>query len=280
MGCTEMRIERVFRIIVLLIMASVTTARAQQINGTLVVQVRNNSRPVEQADVTIGDRMAVTNDRGEATFELPPGTIDVRIERYGFKSQTFSASISPGNVTRLPIELETEIVGKEEITVTATRSDTRIEDEPLRVEVLNREEVEEKALMTPGNIAMLLNETSGLRVQVTSPSLGAANVRVQGLRGRYTQLLSDGLPLYGGQSGSIGLLQIPPLDLGQVEVIKGTASALYGASALGGVINLVSRRTDKHEREMLLNATTQNGEDATFWLADRLKKDWDYTLLA
>jgi iron complex outermembrane receptor protein len=275
-----MRIERVFRIIVLLIMASVTTARAQQINGTLVVQVRNNSRPVEQADVTIGDRMAVTNDRGEATFELPPGTIDVRIERYGFKSQTFSASISPGNVTRLPIELETEIVGKEEITVTATRSDTRIEDEPLRVEVLNREEVEEKALMTPGNIAMLLNETSGLRVQVTSPSLGAANVRVQGLRGRYTQLLSDGLPLYGGQSGSIGLLQIPPLDLGQVEVIKGTASALYGASALGGVINLVSRRTDKHEREMLLNATTQNGEDATFWLADRLKKDWDYTLLA
>src|SRR2546423_859613 len=133
--------------------------------------------------------------------------------------------------------------------------------------------------MTPGNIAMLLNETSGLRVQVTSPSLGAANVRVQGLNGRYTQLLSDGLPLYGGQSGSIGLLQIPPLDLAQVEVIKGTASALYGPSALGGVINLVSRRTDKHEREVLLNAKTRNGEDATVWLADPLKHGWAYTLL-
>jgi outer membrane receptor for ferrienterochelin and colicins len=274
-----MRIEHLLGIIAFLVSAGVTTAPAQQINGTLVVQVRNNSRPVEQADVTVGDQMAVTNKVGEVTFELPPGTIDVRIERYGFKSQTFPASIAPGTVTRLPIELETEIVGKEEITVTATRSDTRIEDEPLRVEVLNREEVEEKALMTPGNIAMLLNETSGLRVQVTSPSLGAANVRVQGLRGRYTQLLSDGLPLYGGQSGSIGLLQIPPLDLGQVEVIKGTASALYGASALGGVINLVSRRTDKHEREVLLNATTQNGEDATFWLADPLEKGWSYTLL-
>ena len=77
--------------------------------------------------------------------------------------------------------------------------------------------------MTPGDVSMMLTETNGLRVQVTSPSLGAANVRVQGLRGRYTQILSDGLPLYG-QAGSIGILQIPPMDLAQVEVIKGVAS--------------------------------------------------------
>ena len=76
----------------------------------------------------------------------------------------------------------------------------------MRVEVLAREEVEEKMMMTPGDVAMMLNETSGLRVQTTSPSLGGAGVRVQGLRGRYTQILSDGLPLYGGQSGALGLL--------------------------------------------------------------------------
>jgi len=62
-------------------------------------------------------------------------------------------------------------------------------------------------MMTPGDIAMLLSETTGLRVQVTSPGLGAASLRIQGLRGRYTQLLSDGLPLYGGQVPAIGLLQ-------------------------------------------------------------------------
>jgi hypothetical protein len=124
------------------------------------------------------------------------------------------------------IKLESQPTTKEEVTVTATRTNTRVQDEPLRVEVLGREEVEEKLQMTPGDIAMLLNETAGLRVQVTSPSLGAASVRVQGLRGRYTQLLADGLPLYGGQSGSIGLLQIPPMDLGQVEIIKGVASSL------------------------------------------------------
>jgi iron complex outermembrane receptor protein len=107
------------------------------------------------------------------------------------------------------------------------------------VEVVPGEEVQEKIMMTPGDVSMLLNETNGLRVQTTSPSLGGANVRIQGLRGRYTQVLADGLPLYGGQTGSIGLLQIPPMDLGQVEVIKGVASALYGMSAIGGVVNHV-----------------------------------------
>jgi iron complex outermembrane receptor protein len=85
---------------------------------------------------------------------------------------------------------------------------------------------------------MLLGETTGLRVQTTAPSLGAGNVRIQGLRGRYAQLVADGLPLYGGQADSFSLFQVPPLDLGQVEVIKGVASALYGASALGGVIHV------------------------------------------
>ena len=73
--------------------------------------------------------------------------------------------------TRVVVDIEAVAVLKEEITVTATRTETRIEDEPLRVEVLNQEEVEEKAVMTPGAIAMPLNETSGLRFQVTSPSL-------------------------------------------------------------------------------------------------------------
>ncbi|PZQ59504.1 MAG: TonB-dependent receptor, partial [Phenylobacterium zucineum] len=156
-----------------------------------------------------------------------------------------------------------------------------VQDEPIRVEVLNREEIEEKIAMRPGNIAMLLSETGGLRVQVTSPALGSSNIRVQGMRGRYTQFLSDGLPLYGGQPASIGLLQIPPTDLGQVEVIKGAASALYGPSALGGVINLVSRRPgDEPAGEMLLNATTRDGQDLTAYGATPLSAGWAASLTA
>jgi outer membrane receptor for ferrienterochelin and colicins len=169
---------------------------------------------------------------------------------------------------------------EEEIIVTATRSGRRVEDEPLRVEVVPAEEVQEKIMMTPGDVSMLLNETNGLRVQTTSPSLGGANLRIQGLRGRYTQILADGLPLYGGQTGSIGLLQIPPMDLGQVEVIKGVASALYGVSAIGGVVNLVSRRPqDEAEREVLLNRTSHAGTDGILWLSQKANPQWGYTFL-
>ena len=173
-----------------------------------------------------------------------------------------------------------EAVEIDEVIVQATRSRRRLQDEPVRVEVVTQEEIEEKILMKPGNISMVLAETGGLRVQVTSPSLGSSNIRVQGMRGRYTQILADGLPLYGGSSSSLGLLQIPPSDLGQVEVIKGAASALYGGSALGGVINLVSRRpADAPLGEITLNATSRNGQDFAGYGSTPLSSSWSGSLL-
>ena len=88
------------------------------------------------------------------------------------------------------------------------------------------------------------------------------------MRGRYTRFLSDGLPVFGSQPSGLGLLQIPPMDLNQIEVVKGVASALYGAGALGGVVNLLSRRPgDEPEREFLVNQTTLGGTDGAFWLS-------------
>jgi iron complex outermembrane receptor protein len=191
-------------------------------------------------------------------------------------AQTPPASPPPQPPTPEPAELP-EV--KEEVTVSATRSDRRLQDEPLRVEVIGREEIEEKALMTPGSVAMLLGETTGLRVQTIAPSIGAANVRIQGLRGRYAQVLADGLPLFGAGGDSLNLLQVPPLDLGQVEVIKGAASALYGPAALGGVINLVSRRPARAEATALLNVTSQAGLDGTFFVAGAPAHGWGWTLL-
>lgn len=156
----------------------------------------------------------------------------------------------------------------EKIQVTASRLGRIVTESATRIELINGEEIQEKALMRPGNISMLVAETGGVRVQNTSPALGSANIRLQGLYGRYTQLLSDGLPLYGGQTASIGLLQIPPTDLANVEIIKGSASSLYGGSALGGVINLISRTpNDEFESEVLLNATSKDGQDITAYFA-------------
>ena len=174
-----------------------------------------------------------------------------------------------------------ELTVEEEVTVVAsTRTERRIEDQAMRVEVLNREEVEEKMLMTPGDIGMVLNETGGLRVQTTSPSLGGASVRIQGMRGRYTRFLFDGLPVFGSQPSGLGLLQIPPMDLNQIEVIKGVASALYGAGALGGVVNLLSRRPgDDSERELLVNQSTRGATDGIVWLSAPVSDSWGVTFL-
>ncbi|AGH44684.1 TonB-dependent receptor, plug [Paraglaciecola psychrophila 170] len=171
--------------------------------------------------------------------------------------------------------------GVESILVLSTRLGRSVNDEPIRVEVIVREELEEKAIMRPGNISMLVAETGGVRVQTTSPALGSANIRLQGLYGRYTQLLNDGLPLYGGQASSIGLLQIPPTDLNSVEIIKGSASSLYGGSAMGGVINLISRKpTNESEAEVLMNLTSRDGQDLTTYLAAPLDDSFGASITA
>lgn len=251
--------------------------RAQEA-ASVVVRVRSEAGPVERAEVRSAGILARTNPQGEATLRLPAGERELSVRKLGFTPISVRLSVRPGVDTTITVQLFEQPEELEEIIVSSTRVGQRIEDEPTRVEVLAREEVEEKMLMTPGDIAMMLNETSGLRVQSTSPSLGGASVRIQGLRGRYTQVLSDGLPLYGGQSGALGLLQIPPMDLGQVEVIKGGASALYGSSALGGVVNLISRRPED-DRELLLNQTTRGGTDGVLWLSRELNDQWGYTLL-
>lgn len=257
---------------------SAASAAAQEPTSRVVVEVRAEDAPLAEAAVRAGDVRGQTGADGRAVLALPAGRQVVEAEKPGYASESVAVVVRPGAAQTVTLYLEPEVEELEAIVVTSTRTGRRLEDEPTRVEVLAREEVEEKMLMTPGDIAMLLNETSGLRVQTTSPSLGGASVRVQGLRGRYTQVLSDGLPLYGGQSGALSLLQIPPMDLGQVEVIKGAASALYGGTALGGVINLISRRP-ADDRELLLNQTTLGGTDAVGWASGALADEWGYTLL-
>jgi iron complex outermembrane receptor protein len=132
----------------------------------------------------------------------------------------------------------------------------------------------------PGDVVNMLREMGGLHVATSSPSLGAAGVRIQGMRGRYTRFLSDGLPLFGEQVGGLGLLQIPPVDLGQVEVLKGVASALYGAGAMGGVVNLIARRPTEDSQEVVVNRSSRGETDAVGYVSQRFSDGWGGTLLA
>ena len=247
----------------------------------LTVQVVHDDAPVEGAVVRAGRTGAQTDARGVAALRLPAGRITVSAARLGLRPDSTTITLQAGVDTSITFVLLEQAAVIETVVVSATRAERRVEDTPLRVEVIDEEEIAEKVAMTPGDIAMMLNETSGLRVQTTSPSLGGANVRIQGLVGRYSLILADGLPLYGGQAGGLGLLQIPPVDLGRVEVIKGSASALYGPSALGGVVNLLSRRPgDDAAHTALVNQTTRGGTDAVAFLSAPITQRWGYTLLA
>ncbi len=248
----------------------------------LRVQVLHGALPIEGAVVRVARVGRPTDAAGRAWLSLPPGKHTMIVSRIGFAPDTLGLSLTPGRDTAITVLLKEHGAELASVIVSATRAERRVEDTPIRVEIVDEEEVAEKVAMTPGDVSMLLNETSGLRVQTTSPSLGGAGVRVQGLRGRYTLLLADGLPLYGGQAGGLGLLQIPPVDLARVEVIKGSASALYGSNALGGVIDFISRRpTADATRELLLNQTTRGGTDAVLFVGAPLRagSPWSSTLL-
>jgi iron complex outermembrane receptor protein len=252
-------------------------------DATLRVQVMHEAIPVSGALVRSGRVGSQTDATGRALLRLIPGPHTVVVARIGFVPDTLKLSLAAGQDTSITVQLEDRGTELESVVVVATRSERRVEDTPIRVEVVDEEEVAEKVAMTPGDVSMLLNETSGLRVQTTSPSLGGAGVRVQGLQGRYTLLLADGLPLYGGQAGGLGLLQIPPVDLARVEVIKGSASALYGSNALGGVVNFISRRPgEEGTRELLINQTTRDGTDGVLFVGAPLRggSPWGVTLLA
>jgi len=141
--------------------------------------------------------------------------------------------------------------------------------------------VEEKSQTRPGDLTTVVAEIPGVRVQVSDPGTGAAGLRIQGMRAQYSAVLIDGLPLHGGEGLGLGLLQIPPLDLQQAEVIKGAATALYGPAALGGVLDIITRHpSDTPERTVLVNQTTRGGTDGALWLSKQFNQRWGATLLA
>src|SRR6202790_3328458 len=255
------------RLCVLLILTAATTLAQMPQQPTIRLEVKSDGGPIPDAEVAVSGHHFRTGQDGVALLPATLGKVDISVTKEGFFPARTSLAVDAIREWSLQIELQPEQEQHEKVTVYATRNDVRLQDSPLHVEVVSQDEINEELAMKPGDIIMLLNEMGGMRVQTTSPALGAASVRVQGMRGRYTRFLSDGLPLFGEQV-SLGLMQIPPLDLGRAEVIKGVASSLYGAGAMSGVVNLVSRRPGgKPERQLLFNRSSRGATDLGAWYA-------------
>ena len=264
----------------LISIATVVLGQAPQ--SSIRVEVKSGSVPVSDAEVVAGSQTAHTGKDGVAVLLAVPGQAKLTVSKDGFYPAQASVEVLASHESDAEIALEPKQTEEQEVTVYATRTDIRLQDSPLHIEVVGQDEISEELAMRPGDISMMLNEMGGMRVQTTSPGLGAASLRMQGMQGRYTAFLSDGLPLFGQQGAGLGLLQIPPMDLGQVEIIKGNASALYGSSAMAGAVNLISRRPGKDHpiREFLINQSSLGATDGSTFLGSQLSSHWGASLLA
>ncbi|HVI47750.1 MAG TPA: TonB-dependent receptor [Chitinophaga sp.] len=182
----------------------------------------------------------------------------------------------PAKDTTLPVKDTThvdKVSDLQEVIISSTRNNSRIEDLPMKVEVLGKEEMIEESGIKPGNVASILGDLSVIHIQNTSAVNGNNAIRMQGLDGKYTQLLRDGLPVYEGLSGNFGVLAIPPLDLKQIEIIKGSVSTLYGGGAIAGMINFISKTpTNKPELTLLVNRSTLKESNVNGYYAQRWGK--------
>jgi outer membrane receptor for ferrienterochelin and colicins len=260
----------------LLLVLAMLYACFSQAQNTLFVLVKDKETqmPLSGATVKINESTlgSVIDENGFAAIPgIQSDAVTIESSFLGYRNRT--DAIRFPRTDTLVLLLESNAEEMEEVVISSTRSSRTIQDIPTRVEFIAGEELDEKANMKPGDIRMILSESTGIQVQTTSATSANASIRIQGLDGRYTQILKDGFPLYSGASSGLGLLQIPPLDLKQVEVIKGSASTLYGGGAIAGLVNLISK-TPKEERELRfhLNGTSAGGFDVNGFYSKKYGK--------
>ena len=223
----------------------------------------------------------ISNQNGLAELlNIPDGkqTISISFEGYETLIQSFDFPLLTNEIIKISLQPENESL--DEVVVQSTRTSRTIANTPTRVETIDAEELDEKNNMRPANVSMVLHESTGLQVQQTSATSGNASIRVQGLDGRYTQLLKDSYANFGNFASGLSILEIPPLDLKQVEVIKGPSSTLYGGGAIAGVVNFISKMPkEKPEYNFILNQSNVGQTNIGGYASQKFNKI-GYSILA
>jgi outer membrane receptor for ferrienterochelin and colicin len=214
----------------------------------------------------------VTDNNGIAKFLVRTGKYVIVFSCAGYESREVDLDIPlKEQDSAFTVLLEKK---RGDVIIFSTRTDSRIENTPTRVEVLGIEELEKGSGVKPAHIASLPGDVAGIQSQQTSAVNGNTELRIQGLPGNYTQILRDGMPMFGGYAGTFSILQIPPLNLKQIEIIKGASSALYGGGAIAGMINIISKKPKlgETERTLLLNQSTLQETNLNLYLSERSGK--------
>ena len=194
-----------------------------------------------------------TNDNGHYILEhLPVGTHTVVVSFMGYKTIEQEVTLKANNSIEMNFTLEENTRLMNDVVVSANRYEVNRKEAATIVNVLTP-----KVFTTTNsvNLAEGLNYQPGLRVENTCQNCGVNAVRINGLEGKYSQILIDSRPVFSSLAGVYGLEQIPVSMIDRVEVIRGGGSAIFGSSAIGGVVNIITREPIRNSLD--ISNTTQ-----------------------
>ena len=188
--------------------------------------------------VETGQGMAA-DDTGHFTFKnIPAGEYTLRVQLVGFLTQEKKVTVSNEFGVNLHFEMEEDNVMMDEVVVSANRNEVSRKEAPVVVNVMSAKLFE---MVNSTDLAKSLNFQSGLRVENSCQNCAFPQVRINGLEGPYSQILINSRPIVSALSGVYGLEQIPTNMIERVEVVRGGGSALFGANAVGGTINIITK---------------------------------------
>ncbi len=237
---------------------------AQIQSGTLVVTVRREDSTLLRGAFVRADRIGATTDAaGLARLELPARLVTIAVSHPGYVPRVFEITILPALSQRFDLLLERETAATRRVYTGRTIDSAG--GSPRQVQTLGSDDLDLGTQIHPTDLTRLIPAEWGVRAQQQSGSLDGTRLRLGGLRGQYTGILVDGLPLLGQQPGAFGALHLAPFEFSQAELLSGAAGAIYGPGAAAGVINLISRRPERDQARLGINQSSEKGGDVMFW---------------
>ncbi|HEX7367900.1 MAG TPA: TonB-dependent receptor [Pelobium sp.] len=180
-----------------------------------------------------------TNEEGKYSLErVPAGTYNITASAVGFSRKHKVITLGENQDLVLNFELEANISALDQVVVTGTRTPKRSTNSPVIVNLINSKTLDQ---VIATSLAEGLKYQPGLRVETDCQTCNYTQLRMNGLQGGYSQILVNSRPIFSPLTGLYGMEQIPTNMIDRIEIVRGGVSALYGSSAIGGTVNIITK---------------------------------------